>query len=174
MAAMIEREPVGEDNVPDLILLNYKGADFVGHKHGPDSNELRLTLEEMDRQLTRMLKVLRAKVGDDYLLAVTADHGMPPVPSSPDRRHFAPAIVDLLHQKFDPAAKQLITSFEPENSQIFVDEDRLSDLGLTLRDLAHFLESQSFLFAVFTRDDVRRAAEVAKPVTPTRRHLKYK
>ncbi|HET6648363.1 MAG TPA: hypothetical protein VFH01_13630, partial [Pyrinomonadaceae bacterium] len=68
----------------------------------------------------------------------------------------------------------LITSFEPENSQIFVDEDRLSDLGLTLRDLAHFLESQPFLFAVFTRDDVRRAAEVAKPVTPTRRHLKYK
>jgi hypothetical protein len=27
---------------------------------------------------------------------------------------------------------------------------------------------------VFTSDDVRRAADVAKPVTPTRRHLKYK
>ena len=78
--------------------------------------------------------------------------------------NFAPAIVDLLHQKFDPAAKQLITSFEPENSQIFVDEDRLSDLGLTLRDLAHFLESQPFLFAVFTNDDVRRAADALKPV----------
>lgn len=173
MAAMIEREPVGEDNVPDLILLNYKGADFVGHKYGPDSNELRVTLGEMDRQLTLMLSVLQAKVGNNYLLAVTADHGMPPEPTSPDRRHFAPAIVDLLHQKFDPA-KQLITSFEPENSQIFVDEDRLSDLGLTLRDLAHFLESQPFLFAVFTRDDVRRAAEAAKPVTPTHRQLKYK
>ena len=37
MTAMIEREPVGEDNVADLILLNYKGADFVGHKYGPDS-----------------------------------------------------------------------------------------------------------------------------------------
>ena len=174
MAAMIEHEPVGEDNVPDLILLNYKGADFVGHKHGPDSNELRVTLGEMDRQLTLMLSVLRAKVGNNYLLAVTADHGMPPEPSSPDRRHFAPAIVDLLHQKFDPAAKQLITSFEPENSQIFVDEDRLSDLGLTLRDLAHFLESQPFLFAVFTNDDVRRAAEALKPVAPTRSHLQYK
>ena len=173
MAAMIEREPVGEDNVPDLILLNYKGADFVGHKYGPDSNELRVTLGEMDRQLTLMLSVLQAKVGNNYLLAVTADHGMPPEPSSPERRHFAPAIVDLLHQKFDPA-KQLITSFEPENSQIFVDEDRLSDLGLTLRDLAHFLESQPFVFAVFTRDDVRRAAEVAQPATPTCRHLKYR
>ena len=174
MAAMIEHEPVGEDNVPDLVLLNYKGADFVGHKHGPDSNELRLTLEEMDRHLTRMLKVLRAKVGDNYLLAVTADHGMPSEPSAPDHRQLAPAIVDLLHQKFDPVAKKLITSFEPENAQIFVDEDRLSDLGLTLSDLAHFLESQPFLFAVFTNDDVRRAADALKPVRPTRRRLKYK
>jgi hypothetical protein len=174
MAAMIEHEPIGEDNVPDLILLNYKGADFVGHKYGPDSKELRLTLEEMDRQLARMLSVLRTKVGNNYLLAVTADHGMPPEPSSPDRRHFAPAIVDLLHQKFDPVAKQLITSFEPENSQIFVDEDRLSDLGLTLRDLADFLESQPFLFAVFTSDEVRRSANAAKPVTPSRSYLKYK
>ena len=146
MAAMIEREPLGEDNVPDLILLNYKSADFVGHKYGPDSEELRVTLGEMDRQLKRILSALEAKAGDDYLLAVTADHGMPPEPSSPDRRHLAPSIVDLLHQKFDPEAKQLITSFEPENGQIFVDEERLSSLGLTLRDLAHFLESQPFLF----------------------------
>ena len=173
MTAMIEREPVGEDNVADLILMNYKGADFVGHKYGPDSNELRVTLGEMDRQLARMLSALEAKVGNNYLIAVTADHGMPPEPSSPDRRHFTTAIIDLLHEKFDPE-KKLITSFEPENCQIFVDEDRLSSLGLTLRDLARFLKSQPFLFAVFTNDDVRRAANAAKPVTPTRRHSKYK
>jgi Type I phosphodiesterase / nucleotide pyrophosphatase len=174
MAAMIEREPVGEDKVPDLILLNYKGADFVGHKYGPDSEELRVTLGEMDRQLKRLLSVLEAKVGDDYLLAVTADHGMPSEPSSPDRRHLAPSIVDLLHENFDPEAKQLIASFEPENGQIFVDENRLSSLGLTLRDLARFLESQPFLFAVFTNDDVRSAANALKPATPTARHSKYR
>jgi hypothetical protein len=126
----------------------------------------------MDRQLARMLSALEAKVGIDYLLAVTADHGMPSEPSSPDRRHFAPSIVDLVNAKFDPEVKQLITSFEPENSQIFVDEDRLSSLGLTLRDLALFLESQPFVFAVFTEDDVRRAADAAKPVTPTRKQTK--
>jgi hypothetical protein len=79
-----------------------------------------------------------------------------------------------LHDKFDPSAKQLIASFEPENGQIFVDEDRLSYLGLTLRDLAHFLESQPFLFAVFTNDDVRRAANALKNATPTPGHSKYK
>jgi Type I phosphodiesterase / nucleotide pyrophosphatase len=160
--AMIEREPVGADDVPDLILLNYKGADFVGHKYGPDSNELRVTLGEMDRHLTQMLRALEAKVGHNYLLAVTADHGMPSEPSSPDRRHYAQSIVDLLDVKFDPGKKQLITSFEPENSQIFVDEDRLSALGLTLGDLAHFLELQPFMFAVFTHDEVRLAAAAAK------------
>ena len=174
MTAMIEREPVGEDDVADLVLLNYKGADFVGHKYGPDSNELRVTLGEMDGQLARMLTALEAKVGSNYLLAVTADHGMPSEPPSPDRRHFAPSIVDLLHEKFDPEAKKLITSFDAENCQIFVDEDRLSDLGLTLRGLADFLESLPFLFAVFTDDDVRRASDAAKPVTPTRGHTRYK
>jgi hypothetical protein len=170
MTAMIEHEPVGADDVADLILLNYKAADFVGHKYGPDSRELRATLGEMDRHLARMLRALEAKVGHDYLLAVTADHGMPSEPSSPDRRHSAESVVELLHEKFDPAKKQLITSFEPENSQIFVDEDRLSTLGLTLRDLAHFLESQPFLFAVFTDDDVRRAASsaAAQPLGQTR------
>jgi hypothetical protein len=68
----------------------------------------------------------------------------------------------------------LITSFEPENGQIFVDEERLSSLGLTLRDLAHFLESQPFLFAVFTNDDVRRAASGVKRTTPTRKALDLK
>ena len=129
MIAMIEHEPVGEDDVADLILLNYKAADFVGHKYGPDSEELRVTLGEMDRNLARMLRALEAKVGQDYLLAITADHGMPSEPSSPDRRHFAPSIVDLLHEKFDPDQKQLVTSYEAENGQIFIDEERLSSLG---------------------------------------------
>jgi len=166
MTDMIEREPLGEDGVPDLILLNYKGADFVGHQHGPDSNELRLTLGEMDRNLARIIGALGAKVGEDYLLAVTADHGMPSAPL--ERRHFAPVMVDLLHQKFDPQERRLVTAYEPENAQMFVDEDRLSQLGLTLGDLARFLEAQPFVFAVFTHDDVRSAAAAAKPVTPAR------
>jgi hypothetical protein len=156
--AMIEHEPVGEDRTSDLILLNYKSADFVGHKYGPDSQELRVTLGEMDRQLARILGALEKKVGKDYLLAVTADHGMPSEPSSPDRRHYAPSIVDLLNDKFDREGKQLVTAFEPENLQISIDEDRLSRLGLTLLDLAGFLRSQPFVFWAYTGDEVRQAA----------------
>jgi hypothetical protein len=66
--------------------------------------------------------------------------------------------VDLLHERFDPDKKQLVTSYEAENGQIFIDEERLTSLGLTLSDMAHFLESQPFVFAAFTIDDVRNAA----------------
>ena len=158
MIAMIEHEPIAEDGIADLILVNYKCADFVGHKYGPDSEELRVTLGELDRNLARVLGALEKKVGNDYLLAITADHGMPSEPSSADRRHYAPSIVDLLNNQFDPEEKRLVTAFESENLQIYIDEDRLSKLGLTLADLAGFLRSQPFLFWAFTSDEVRKAA----------------
>jgi hypothetical protein len=166
MTAMIEREPIGQDSIPDLILLNAKSADFVGHKYGPDSKEVRETLREIDRQVGRLLKALEAKVGQDYLLAITADHGMPARPSSEDRHHFASTIVDLLHRRFDPEGK-LVPSYEGENAQIYVDRDRLAKLGLHLSDLARFLETQPYLFAVFTEDEVRDAVDAARSSSAT-------
>jgi hypothetical protein len=151
---LIEAQPFGAE--PVLLQLNYKAADYVGHKHGPASPELRATLAEMDRHFARILAALEAKVGRDYLLAITADHGMPGEPADPGRRHFAPAIIDALHAKFDPDRRTLITYYEPENSQIFVDVQRLAELKLSLRDLASFLESQPFVFAAFTEDEVRK------------------
>jgi len=56
-------------------------------------------------------------------------------PSSADRRYYAPSIIDLLNNEFDSEGKQLVTAFEPENLQIFIDETRLSKLGLTLLGL---------------------------------------
>ena len=159
---MIETQPVGQDEVADLLLLNFKGADYVGHKHGPDSAELAATLQEVDRQLARILAAVEAKVGPDFLLAVTADHGMPSEPTGDRRRHFATDIANMLNVRFDPEKKALVPYYEPENSQIFVDLERLGALTLTLDDLAGFLKQQSFLDSVFTEDEVRRAAAALK------------
>jgi hypothetical protein len=164
--AMIEHEPLGVDSVTDLILLNYKCADFVGHKYGPESEEMRVTLAGIDREVARTLGALETKVGKNYLLAVTADHGMPSLPTAPDHRHLTTSVADLLEGKFDPDGRQLVTSFEPENCQIYIDEDRLSKLGLTLGVVARFLESQPYMFAVFTNDEVAREANVRKRAIP--------
>lgn len=155
---LLETHAIGSDEIPDLMLLNFKGADYVGHKHGPESKELAATLGEMDRQLARILKVVDMKTSGEYLLVVTSDHGMPSEPIDKSRRHVAPTIVDAIHAKLDPDGKTLITYYEPENAQIFVNLERLATLKLSLKDITTFLESQPFIAAAFGDDEVRAAA----------------
>ena len=78
-------------------------------------------------------------------------------PPSPARPWASPDVVASIHAKFDPGG-QLIPYYEPENAQIFVDEERLAGLGLSLKDVVSFLEAQPFVFAAFTEDEVRREA----------------
>ena len=158
LTLMIEREPLGADDVTDLEFVNLKTPDFVGHRYGPDSNEIRDTLTTLDRDLARVVAALDAKVGRDrYVVAVTADHGMPAEPAAGRQRHYADDIVALIHQKFDPQRRALVTHYEPENGQIAIDRSRLSELGLSLDSVARFLEAQPFIFAAYTAPEVARA-----------------
>jgi hypothetical protein len=153
----IEAQPIGDDDVPDLLLMNLKSLDYVGHQYGPESKEIGETLVEVDRQVARILAAIESKVGNEYLMALTADHGMPSEPETRDRRHYSGEVTKLLNAQFDPEDGKVIAYYEPENSQIFVDTDRLAALKLTLKDLADFLRKQPFIDAVFTEDEVRRA-----------------
>lgn len=154
---LIETQPIGDDAVTDLLLLNFKAADYVGHKHGPDSPELAATLAAIDREFGRIVAAIEARVGRDYLVAVTADHGMPAEPKMPGGRRFAPGVIGALHARFDHD-ERLVPYYEPENAQIFVDADRRAALGLSLAEMAAFLEAQPFIEAAFTEDEVRQAA----------------
>ena len=162
----VEAQPIGADGVPDLLLLNFKGADYVGHKHGPDSKEIAVALAEMDTQLARIFAAVEAKVGNDYLLAVTADHGMPPEPRPGRERRFSPSVLALVNDALDPERKALAVYYEPENSQMFVDDGRLAELKLTLADVAAVLRKQPFVHAAFTEDQVRAAAAALRSAPP--------
>jgi len=156
LLSMIDRETVGADEIPDLVLVNFKTADFVAHSYGPDSPELRETLAELDRQFGRLVEALERKAPGRYLIALTADHGMPAEPSGTARRAYTEDIIKLLHDRFDPDEK-LVLHYEPENSQLAIDIDRLTALKHRPEDIARLLEEQPFVFAAFTEDEVRRA-----------------
>lgn len=154
----INGQPIGQDDVPDLLLMNLKSLDYVGHQYGPGSKELAETLVAVDRQVARILTALEAKVGKDYLMALTADHGMPDEPPSQERRRYANDVAASLNEQLDPQEKKVIAYYEPENSQIFVNVDRLQALNMSLNDIAEFLRKQPFIDTVFTEDEVRQAA----------------
>jgi hypothetical protein len=158
---MIDREPLGSDEITDLLFVSLKTADYVGHRYGPHSPELGATLAAMDHDLARVTAALDAKVGRDrYVLAITADHGMPAEPDAGrgHGRHYADDIVKSVHQRFDPERSGLVKQYEPENGQLAIDRGRLREVGLDLGVIAKFLESQPFIFAAYTEDEVARAA----------------
>jgi hypothetical protein len=157
LLALLEREPVGADDVADLVLANLKVPDFVGHAYGPDSPELRAGLAETDRQIGRVLAALERKAGRDVVVAISADHGMPSEPP-PHGRHYAEDIVKHIHERFDPEGK-LVTLYGVENHQLFVDRRRLAERGLTLEQLRDAVQALPFVFAAFTEDEVRRATQ---------------
>ncbi len=156
LVSLLEHERVGEDGTADLVLANLKVPDFIGHAYGPDSAELRAGLAETDRQIARVLAVLDRKTGKDYVVAVTADHGMPSAPP-PGGRHYAEDVVKLLHERFDPEGR-LVTHYGAENSQFFVDRRRLAERGLKLEQVRDAVQALDFVFAAFTEEEVRGEA----------------
>lgn len=155
LMAILEQEPIGADETTDLVVVNMKGPDYTGHAYGPDSAEIRTTLAELDRQMARLLELLDRKAGPNRsVVAITADHGMPAEPP-PGRRHLGEDVVKLVHDRFDKEARLVrLYANDTANSQLYLDRDRLRTLGVSLKDIATFLESQDFIAAAFTEDEV--------------------
>ena len=158
LLAVMEREPIGADDTTDLVMVNMKGPDYTGHAYGPHSPEIKETLAELDRQMTRLVELLDRKAGaGQSVVVITADHGMPPEPAG-GRRVYPEDIVTAIHQRFDPERKALVKYYEDAaNNELYIDTARLQSLGFTLKDVASMLEALPYYAAAFTEDDVRSA-----------------
>jgi Type I phosphodiesterase / nucleotide pyrophosphatase len=158
LAAVLDREDIGKDDVTDLVLVNFKGPDYVGHAYGPASGEVKGVLSELDRQIARALAILARKAGEgQFVVAITADHGMPGEPR-PGGRHYVEDLGALVDRRFSSAGGTVVQYFkDAANNEIHLDTSRLLSLGASLKDVAAFLESQGFFAAVYTEDEVRAA-----------------
>jgi predicted AlkP superfamily pyrophosphatase or phosphodiesterase len=156
LVSMIQHEPIGADDVPDLVLANLKPIDYVGHAYGPDSAELREAVAEIDRQVGRILEAMAAKAGPEgYLVAITADHGMPPEPPAGRARRYNNDLIKLIHDRFDPEGK-LVTHYGAENGQLYIDETRARALGVSMAQIRDLLLTQPFIRYAYTEDEVAR------------------
>jgi predicted AlkP superfamily pyrophosphatase or phosphodiesterase len=75
---------MGADDVPDLLLVGISGGDYAGHRYGPDSVEIHDYFLRLDEQLGAFIADLDQQLGDDYVLLLTSDHGVAPMPEYSD------------------------------------------------------------------------------------------
>jgi predicted AlkP superfamily pyrophosphatase or phosphodiesterase len=74
-------EQLGTRKFTDLLTVSFSSNDYVGHRYGPDSGEVRQTALATDRLLEKLFQAVDARVGaGNYLVVFTADHGVAPVP----------------------------------------------------------------------------------------------
>ncbi len=65
----------------DYLGISFSALDKVGHDFGQDSHEVQDVLIHLDRELGLLLDKLDRDVGKgNYVLGLTADHGVAPVP----------------------------------------------------------------------------------------------
>jgi hypothetical protein len=77
----ITAEKLGQHPAPDLLVVSFSSNDLIGHTWGPDSQEVLDVTLRSDALLARLFGILDTKVGKgNYVLALTADHGICPLP----------------------------------------------------------------------------------------------
>jgi predicted AlkP superfamily pyrophosphatase or phosphodiesterase len=80
-AAAIDGLKLGRNGTTDYLGISFSALDKVGHDFGPDSHEIQDVLIRLDRDLAQLIDKLDRDVGRaNYVLALSADHGVSPVP----------------------------------------------------------------------------------------------
>ncbi len=138
---VIEREEFGRDEITDLLYVNYKQIDKVGHKFSFPSQAMEKAVKGSDNAFEALVEVLDRQVGEgEWVMALTADHGSTPLPETTGA-----VIIDNFE-----LARDLLAEFDgddddrpviqsPRVTQTWVDLEELEEHGHTLEDMADYL-----------------------------------
>jgi predicted AlkP superfamily pyrophosphatase or phosphodiesterase len=116
--ALIDGEQLGQHAVPDLLTISLSANDILGHQMGPDSSYEQQMVDTLDTQLdtffTWLDKNIPGGLGNIWI-ALTADHGIAPIPSAAAQYGLNAATIDLdkltanldyaINMKFSPGEK---------------------------------------------------------------------
>jgi len=132
---MIETEGYGEDQVTDLLFTNFKQIDLLGHYFNMESIQVRDAVVAGDAALSDLVDHLEDTVGrGEYVVIVTADHGQQPDEDAVDGYGIDPneLFADLVSE-FGPVVEDVAPT------EIFLDEEELTERGITIEDVARFI-----------------------------------
>jgi hypothetical protein len=94
--ALIQGEKLGQSQVTDELTISLSANDLEGHTFGPDSPQEKQMVLSLDKDLDSFFAWLDKTVGlNNVWLALTADHGVAPVPGEAAQLGISAAAVDI-------------------------------------------------------------------------------
>lgn len=145
---VIDTERLGADEHPDLLAIGLSSTDFAGHRFGPDSREVHELFVHVDHAVAGLIDHLDSIVGRDrYVLVVTSDHGVAPVPEllMANVRHREPSVdagrvsTASIRSSVERALTEVFGTPEPHTwiwqllaPSVYLDHDVISQQGIEL------------------------------------------
>ena len=156
-------EKLGTDEIPDLLSISFSSNDAVGHAWGPDSQEVLDVTLRSDRIMKQLLDALDARVGKaKYVLAMTADHGICPLPevsqkAGRDAARVQPAsaakVESLLNETFGKVKGKWVEAFT--GPWLYLNQKTIESSGKKPAEVeaavADWLVKQEGIAAAYTR-----------------------
>jgi hypothetical protein len=96
--SLIGGENLGQHSSTDLLVISLSAPDILGHQVGPDSPEERQMVDSLDQQLDSFFTWLDKDVPGglpSIWIALSADHGVAPLPTAAAKLGMPAASIDL-------------------------------------------------------------------------------
>lgn len=138
---VISTEGFGADDVPDLLYLNYKAIDTVGHLFSANGVEMSDAVRYQDQALRELVDFLNQNVGTgNWVMAVTADHGTQLDPAVSGAFMIDINKLDsLIRATFDADGDGIPLIQRVRPTEIWFSDAELADNGFTLTQVSQFL-----------------------------------
>jgi hypothetical protein len=154
----VDNVGLGADSEPDLLVVSVSTTDVIGHNYGAESLEQQQTLRHADVALRRFVAGLRQRVRGDVVIAVSSDHGVPPLPQTIQSAGFdaTPVTYETVVAAADAALKRVaprgdgstrVQGFFPP--QLFVDMGDVKDVDVVITAVTDAVEAIDGIAAVY-------------------------
>jgi predicted AlkP superfamily pyrophosphatase or phosphodiesterase len=170
-AALVESLALGKHGTTDMLSVSFSSPDIVGHAFGPRSQEVQDMYMHLDETIGVLLDKLDALVGkDQYVVALTADHGVTPLAeqlkkAGEDAGRLDPTAVRDVAQRAAQAALGTGTYVARENSNdIYFAPEMYAKLEAkpgALQGVIDALQAMPGVAKVYRSEDVRGAVHSA-------------
>jgi predicted AlkP superfamily pyrophosphatase or phosphodiesterase len=88
--SLVDDLQLGQRQTTDYLAVSFSALDLMGHDFGTDTREVEDMLIRLDETIGALLAHLDARVGrENYVVALTADHGAAPTPEQSGGGHIA-------------------------------------------------------------------------------------
>lgn len=144
----MKSEDMGKDNQTDMLCISYSTPDIIGHAFGPYSVEIEDTYMRLDLEIKKLINEIEAQVGsDDYVLFLTADHAVVPVPQYLTDRKL-PGGYFFIDDHLADLKLKLITEFgdslieHQDNLNIYLDHAAANAKGIDIEEAQNFISKE--------------------------------